>query len=422
MDFFSIRRACLLIIVTAYLSPVRADDVVHVIDAQVASIEQEAGPFSADLFDPLMSLARAHREAGKFSAAEDTLRRAQNIMHRNEGVYALGQLEAVALLADLALQEGDLLAATQLHEFAFFASTHHFGIDNPDNLYAYAELASWYLRTGQAHRATDLLEDAIDRADQHGRDTLEWVTLLTRARRLEGRCCKYDALAAAVLSSNLEGELRSAALLTLADGYILDREPEAASQYYIKAFAASPALASSPPQAISIKHQLHSASIDNMQIYRPRFYGSKPSLERLTSAEIMHEPSLAPQWFVFDAEGQHLDFQRPARQHNFSQADEAHRLTGSPFKFSLAQLNSILPHSQRTDEAREKWRITLCFTVESTGNLKDIEVTEANVPRALQRLVVRALKRVYFRPALDQGRPVATEDVVLVQTFLADSR
>ena len=421
---FIIRIACLLSILAAYLSPVGADDPAHAMEAQIASLEQAAGPFSADLFEPLMALARAHREAGEFPAAEDALRRAQNIKHRNEGVYSLGQLEAVALLSGLAMQEGDLRAATQLHEFAFFVTTRHFGIDNPDNLYAYTELALWYLRTGQAHRATDLLEDAIALADQQGRDTLEWLSMLTRARRLEGRCCSYDALASALLASNIEGDLLSAALLTLADAYILHRKPEVASQYYLKAYAASPALAASLPQAISIKHQLHSTSLDSMQIYKRHHYrySTAPGrLERLTHIEVMNDPSQAPQWFVLDAEGQHLDFQRPAPQHNFSQADEAHRLTGSPFKFSLGQLNTILPYSKRTDEAREELRIALSFTVESTGNLKDIAVTESNAPAALRRLVIRALKKVYFRPALHQGRPVATEAVVLVQTFPAAS-
>ncbi len=391
----------------------------------ITALEKQSGPFSASLFEPLMSLARLHIEEGQVEAAENVLRRAQNINHRNEGVYSPGQLETVGLLAELAMQEQAFATANQLHEFAFFVSTHHIGLDHPDSLYAYADLARWYLGTGQARRAKNLLLDAIALADKHGRESLQFATMIIQAQRLYGLCCSNDDLLDALQSSTAAGDLRTVGLLTLADSYILSRKPELAAEYYSKAFAASPIMASSQPLPITIKHRIHRSQADTLQIYkvRPKYSFVDPgALERLSAAELLDDPSQPPQWFILDAEQKHLSFKTPDSYNNFSRGDGIHRVTGSPFKFSLKQLNTILPHSQRTDAARENLSIRFSFTVAATGNLQDIKVTESNAAPALSRLIVRALKRVYFRPGLDQGQPIDTEGVVLVQTFLPDSR
>ncbi len=247
------------------------------VKAEIAALEKDTGPFSATLFDPLLALARLHMTEGQKEAAENALRRAQNINHRNAGVYSLDQLEVVQLLTELALQEREFKAANQLQKFAFFVRTHHSGI--PETLPAYTDLARWYLRTGQPRRAQTLLEEALALAEEH--DRLPLALLMTRAQRLHGQCCQTDELLAALQASpTADRDLRATALLTLADSWLMHHKPERAAEYYRKAFATSPVLAPTQPLPITIKRSLHQSQAGRIQIYkiRPNPFGGR--LER----------------------------------------------------------------------------------------------------------------------------------------------
>ena len=50
-------------------------------------------------------------------------------------------------------------------------------------------------------------------------------------------------------------------------------------------------------------------------------------------------------------------------------------------------------------------------------NEKKIKVISSNAPQKLNRLMVKSLKNIYFRPALDQSGPIDTSEIKLVQTF-----
>ena len=69
---------------------------VNALSAEIDLISKRDGPFSEKLYEPLLSLAELYVEEGETEDAENTLRRAQNITHRNEGVYSPKQLEVIA--------------------------------------------------------------------------------------------------------------------------------------------------------------------------------------------------------------------------------------------------------------------------------------------------------------------------------------
>ena len=92
-------------------------------------------------------------------------------------------------------------------------------------------------------------------------------------------------------------------------------------------------------------------------------------------------------------------------------------MVGHPVVFSEKQLDQILP--LRLQRNKEELSIEVRFTVTETGDLRDIEVVESNAPAKLNRLLKKALRKTYYRPALTDGRPVVSENVSLVQTFTA---
>ncbi|MDZ7684891.1 MAG: hypothetical protein U5O39_07665 [Gammaproteobacteria bacterium] len=102
--------------------------------AQIDVIAAEEGEFSLELVDPLIELSRIHSRAGDATAAEDTLRHAQHIIHRNEGVHALRQLEIVELMTELDLARDEPYDAERQQELAMYLAERNYGKDSSDIL------------------------------------------------------------------------------------------------------------------------------------------------------------------------------------------------------------------------------------------------------------------------------------------------
>jgi tetratricopeptide (TPR) repeat protein len=397
---------------------------VDVLAKEIELISQDDGPFSETLYDPLISLAQLYIEQGETEDAEDALRRAQNITHRNEGVYSPKQLEVIELLTDLALMNDEFDDANQHHKFSFFINRHHLGLNNPEGLYAYSELAEWYMQTGQPQRARRLLKEAVTLANDHGRDTLQFALMIDRARRLQGLCCKPGPLIDVVRNvpnseSNSDPDNLAQAYLALADLSILGRKRDAAYRYFLMAAELTPLLSTSDPKAISIKREVRSQLSHTPRSYRiqpdPFAFGRR--LERLSPSEMLDHEMQPPQWFLFDPEQLHMAYKTNDLNETSGTERRTQTLVGYPLKFDLEQLRFILPPSLQTLEAMAQLEINVSFSVTDLGDLLDIEVIETNAPQKLNRLIKDSLKKVYFRPQLIDGVPIATDHVTLDQTF-----
>ena len=387
------------------------------LEKQIEALVLNHGPFSAELIEPVMTLAKRYLKASELESATDQLRRAQNIAHRNEGVYTPRQFEAVELLTQIALREADYQAADTQKKFAFFAQVHYLDPQDPEILFAYSEMAKWYMLTGQTSRADRLLKEGIEKAVTLGLDPLPLAIELSRARRLEGTCCASKQLLALVeRASNADPDTLANAYLELADTYILARKEEIAAEYFLKANEVSPLSVSADPRAISARGVLRDARSQQTRIYqveKDRFNRRRLALS--THEEILEDLSVKPQWVIVDVKGAHQGFIVPDRNPNLSGSSEIQELVGHPILFSKDQLNNVIP--LRRGKGIEELKIELSFTVTSDGDLEEIEVKNSTAPLKLDRLIVDALKKARYRPGIVDGLPVTTKNVQLVQTF-----
>lgn len=390
-------------------------DRVTLLEAELEQQSMEAGPFGAQLFEPLMELARLHLSQGDHERATESLRQAQNIVHRQEGVYTPRQQEIIQLLISMAMSDGDFETANQQQKFNFFVTTHHLDDADPNLLSAYSEMADWYMQTGQTQRARRLLQEAFTLAEELGADPLPIAIQLNKARRLEGLCCNPRQLIATIEQQDrTDPDSLAQAYMEIADTLIMGRKEEEAAAYFARAESISPLSTSVAPRMIGMRR-----SVDNLRVVRVKAY--KPTqtllersrLERMTPEEQLADLTLEPQWFIVDAGDEHLGFTMPDTRDR-TQA-ETERLVGHPIMFSESQLDNLL--SNRLASKKEELTILVSFTVGANGNLDDIEVIESTAPAKLERLLVNALKKIYFRPALEDGVPVTTKDVRLLQTF-----
>ncbi len=75
-----------------------ATDALSSFASAIELIEEDAGPFAVELIRPLKGVAMARIALADYDGAEDTLRRAQNIIHRSGGVYSADQLSILEWL------------------------------------------------------------------------------------------------------------------------------------------------------------------------------------------------------------------------------------------------------------------------------------------------------------------------------------
>lgn len=399
------------------------------LEKQIEEFVLNHGPFSVELIEPVMTLAKRYLEASELESATDQLRRAQNIAHRNEGVYTPRQTEAVELLTQIALREADYQAANTQQKFAFFAQSHYLDPQDPEILFAYSEMANWYMLTGQTRRANRLLKEGIEKASTLGLDPLPLAIELSRARRLEGTCCVSKQLLALVERAanadpdtfdpdTFDPDTLANAYLELADTYILARKEELAFEYFFKANEISPLSVSTNPRPISARGVLRDAPSQQARIYqveKDRFNRRRLALS--THEEILEDLSVKPQWFIVDLKEAHQGFIVPDRHSGISQSRDIQELAGNPILFSKDQLSNVIP--LRRGKGIEEIKIELSFTVTRDGDLEEIEVKNSTAPLKLDRLIVDALKKARYRPGIVDGLPVTTKNVQLVQTFFS---
>ena len=386
------------------------------LESDISRLERKNGPFSDLLFDPLVSLAELHISEGDFESATDALHRAQNISHRNDGVYTPRQLSLISMMTNMALADGNYDEANQQEKFRFFVTRHYLDENDPEVLFAYADMAQWYINTGQSRRARRLLKEAIAKAERLDRNPLPLAILLNKARRLEGLSNNPKNLLATLDSvERSERDTLASAYLEAADSLLLNRKDEQAAEYFQKAAEISALAGNDEPRPIAVRRALQNLRADNDRYrFEPDFFG-RQRLERMTTEEMLEDLSVEPQWFLVNADQTQMGFTIPDSNERSNSERETERLIGDPLMFSEEQLDNLLPSS--TKKRMHELRIEVSFTVLTNGNLDDIEIIESTAPTKLNRLIMDALRRVYYRPALKDGVPVESRDVRLVQTF-----
>ena len=92
---------------------------------------------------------------------------------------------------------------------------------------------------------------------------------------------------------------------------------------------------------------------------------------------------------------------------------ESRDLLGDPLIFQGEQLRNI--QSLKNRKKQEFLEINLSFDVETDGDLTNIEVVSSNASSRIDRLLVNSLKKLYFRPAINEEGPVLSRNIRISQ-------
>jgi len=413
--------------------------------ALISEIAADQGDFSRALIEPLMGLSRSLMATGDYDAAEQTVRRAQHLYHRNDGVSAIGQVGAIKLLVQYYLRTGQPALADQQQQFAYYLATRQ-GYSSNELLSASYELADWYKETGQYRAARRTLEDIIEQYVPQNRTVdsdnddraypalLAAYTRLATITRLDGACCSHKKLnnAAQLLETRegLSSQQKIELNLALGDAHLLSGNDEQAIAYYRNAWYLSE---DAQTNTFDAPREIAQAGVlakrdPTHEVWIPRtersMFASNTSRNgafsnQFRQASFEERLSLAgqpPQSFTLPLNNK--DYQVNIREaYTDSQEDKVQSMIGAPFQFNYQQLIHMLPNRLQSPEDLAAIRIEMEFTVAADGNLVDINILDDELPANLRTMMRTVLAKSKFRPRLVNGEPAATERVKMTQTF-----
>ena len=392
-------------------------DRIEQLEEQVSRLERSEGSFSDSLFRPLVSLAEIYLAESDHEAARDVIQRAQNISHRNHGVYTPKQLELIQMLASLALIEGNFMDADQQQQFSFYLDQRNLDDDDPAILAAYTRMSEWFMHTGQGSHARQLLQESIALAEKLEQNPLPFVILLNKAYRLSGTGGNPKQLLELLQAdTGNDPDTLSRAWLEIADSLVSLRGSKGAAEAFSKAAEISPLLANAEPAPLTQRKSINEWSTSRIRHYsvEPDFFGQH-RFKRMTQEDMDADARFEPQWFLLNAEQTQQRFWIPDSRNRTTLVRKPQPLVGDPLMFSEKQLDNLLSINNKAN--KHAFSIEVSFTVRSNGDLADVKLVESNAPNRLNRLIMDVLRRTHYRPALEKGIPVERRDVRLVQTF-----
>jgi tetratricopeptide (TPR) repeat protein len=394
----------------------------------ITAIENDKGPYAAELIDPIISLATIYIDTDRFEKAEESLRRAQHITHRDDGVFAMRQLEVIDLLFELNLRKGEISGAESQQQFSLFVSRRNLEKDSPDLVPALVKLASWQFETGQFRQSRNTLEEAHDIILTHfGEQDIRMVEILrleARTRHLEGICCAEEKLeqALAIIERHpQQSDKLTEMMFALGDTYLANRKPELAHAAYLKATSHQKSLNTGSVDTAELKpvamyRDMKRSSPQKRVFMKKRdpfalsrtVAGEKPMFYEIEESQI----------FVIPYEGHRYNIRTPKPYRQQTKEDPPSRMTGDPIQFELSYLQSLLSPSYTPEGKLGEIFIHLECSVMTDGKVDNIRIIASNAPTKLNQLVKRALHLSRFRPRLVDGKAVYTDHIDFVQTFL----
>jgi tetratricopeptide (TPR) repeat protein len=351
------------------------DDAVATLQSSLDLMGPAARPFSTELVNVVMAQALIQMELGQLDEAETALRRAQNLTHRESGVYSIDQLPIVRQLFLIKYQQGDIVNADRQQYFTLHISEQTYGQDSEELLPILDEVANYF--TNRASRipfsSSGEIRQYRDQLFRNSRDLFERAIRIIEAnygandirlvRPLEGLARmrflqrtnnrkSEEALerAVAVIESNPSADLpdRVDSVIRLADLYTMTSDSRA-SETYLKAW---------------------------------QMLQDNPEYEGLSIARFGTPTRLYP------------------------------RITGTIYL-------SKTPDAAAPDE---ELFVNAEYTVRASGRVGDVKILERNVTNEHVRILRTRLSATRFRPRIVDGQLVDSPALTVRQVFKVAGR
>ena len=209
-------------------------------------LEGAQGIYGERLVRPLTGLGLVYNAAGRYPEGLLVFQRAQHITHRNDGMYALDQLDILDGQTQSFLGLDEFAEADRTQRLALVVSERKLGKRSLGVVPALYKLGKWYQQTYQYTNQRILYRRALDILEaHHGPDDLSLVEplrgiatsrYLEGIRRTEGERALERALEIVNKHPDVDSEERVRTLVDLGDWYITSSKADAGLPLYRQAW------------------------------------------------------------------------------------------------------------------------------------------------------------------------------------------
>lgn len=337
--------------------------------ASIDIIERTSDRLNAALINPLKGLGATQLAIGRPDMARATLQRAVHVSHVNEGPHNLDQVEVLESMAEIFLAVGEHKQALDIQEKMYSIQARKLEPFSLDILPALEKQAHWQHRLQMYDRERVTWRRVINVLERHyGKEDLRLIPPLTSLGKsyLFITPAEYDMQPEISVSSG-ESYLRRANRIADrnpdSDWRILEQTLLALGDYYV--------LSGRPNRASRVYGELWLLLADDEE----RLADRRDNLEQLN---VLQE--------IF-----------PPRYYRSEKIDEE------------------LPR----DEDFETGTVSYGYTVNASGRAANITHIETLPPEFtdMRDRVKRNLRHIVYRPRVEEGKMVATPDIVFIHEF-----
>jgi tetratricopeptide (TPR) repeat protein len=337
----------------------------------IGIIERIEDRLSSSLINPLQGLAATQAATGRPDLARQSYRRAVHVSHVNEGPHNRNQIQTLESIAELHVSMGDFKEAVGIQDNIYNLQARNIDPDSMEIIPALRKKASWQHRLQLYQNERSTWRKVVQIIEEHkGKESLELITPLTNL----GKSYLFVSTALYeyqpdVSASSGETYLRRARRIAernpASDWLTVEDTMLALGDYYI--------LSGRPNRASKVYEEtwtMLSEENDARKLQTRRQH-----LERVNTLQKV----------------------LPPKYYNSEQREE-----GRP-----------------PPENFETGTITYSFDVLPTGRISNLAVIEARPKELFEfgRVAGRSLRRMIYRPRVDDGALVATPGVVYTHDF-----
>ncbi len=346
-------------------------EAMQALDTSLQTIEEFSNPFTFTLKKISMARGLVQMQLGLFEEAEESFRRAQHITHRIGGVYSPDQLEVLRHLTKLNLKQGKLPDADREQEFSLRVTEQVYGENSEELLPILQRLGAYFASRGNMFS----LVDAPDY--RYFRDRMFRQAIGYYNRSIEIVEDNYG-----VNDPRLIEPLRGLARARLLQ--ITNRSAaEAALERVLQIVNSNPE--TDVPDRVK-------AMISLGDIYT--ITGDRRAAQIYLNA-----------WQLMQEDAAYLQLSA--------------EIFGTPTRLH-PEITGILYLKRKPDAATEEdveLFIDVAYSVQLNGRVNNIVLIDKNVPNAQVRYMRAHLAEARFRPRILDGELVATENLMIHQTF-----
>ena len=339
--------------------------------ASIDIIERIDNRLSGALINPLKGLAATQAAIGRPDLAKQSYQRAVHVSHVNEGPHNKDQIETLESMAELHISLGDYEDATDVQRSIFAIQSRNIDPASMEILPALERRARWEHRLQRYDRERVTWRQVINIIEkEHGKDSLHLIPPLTNLGKsyLFVAPIEFD-YQPEVSSASGESYLRRAARIAEenpdSDWQLVEKTMLALGDYYI--------LSGRPSRAARTYAEAWNMLTEGEIPQRLRH--RRDNLEKVTLLQKVFPP----------------------KYYNSVRED-----TGQP-----------------PPDSFESGQMSFSYTVSPTGRIENLVHVETQ-PRDIEdfrRTISRNLRRQMYRPQMQDGKLVATPEVIYTHEF-----